>query len=105
VVQRAAAVYERAGDTTGELELRRKAVAISDLVFSKIDVQRGTIRMDTALALARHREFDEAERLADEAVAIGQSARTSPIDFLKRQQALVRQMRSAQKSDTAADPR
>ncbi len=58
------------GEGEGALSLRLKAVKIADLVFTKMDLQRGQVRINTAFALARLGQFEEAERMGQEAAAI-----------------------------------
>ena len=74
-LQTVAQVYDYNGDRERALPLRRQMVAIADRVFNASDPQRGMIRTEAAQALAALGQFDEAERLAVEAVAIGQSAK------------------------------
>jgi len=71
-----AELYELNHDSEAALPLRRQAVALADLVFRANDTRRAFTRLNTALALARHQQFDEAEIFATEAVALGQ--RTHP---------------------------
>jgi hypothetical protein len=60
------------GDRAGALPLRRKVATIADLVYAANDSRRATLRVTAAMAYAREGQFDEAEVLAKEAVAIGQ---------------------------------
>ena len=86
----AARVYEAAGDFLRALPLRRQAVTIADLLAtSNQDWRRAQTRMDVALALARLGQFDEAETLGQEAVALQQP--------LARQLEQIRQMKQAAK--------
>lgn len=62
----------RAGNDSREAALRLQAVTLVDLVTPVNDARRGFARMNAALALARQGQFDEADRLAGEAMAIGQ---------------------------------
>ena len=71
-VERLAEAHQASGDSAGELPLRLRAVAIADLVTTANDARPGFTRINAAMALARQGQFDEAERLANEAVAIGQ---------------------------------
>lgn len=93
-----AELYESKGDAARALSLRRQAVAIVDLIFNSNDLRRGYTRISTALALARQREFDEAERLATEAVGIGQSThQTNPFS---QQLEEIRRMKTGPPSGT-----
>jgi tetratricopeptide (TPR) repeat protein len=60
------------GDRAGALPLRRKIVTIADLVYGVNDSRRAALRVTAAMAYAREGQFDEAEALAKEAVAISQ---------------------------------
>jgi hypothetical protein len=67
-----AQVYDYNRDRERSLPLRLQMVALADRVFNANDPQRGSVRTEAAMALAAQGQFDEAERLAAEAVAIGQ---------------------------------
>jgi len=76
-LQSAARVYEAAGDSARALPLFRKAIVAADLLATpNNDWRRAETRMDTALALARLGQFDEAEALGEEAVALERTMRT-----------------------------
>ena len=66
--------------------------------FLANDARRGFIRIQVALALARQRLFDEAERLANEAVAIGQTMRHPQPNLFAPQLEQIRQMKAAPQS-------
>ena len=72
-MQTGAGVYQSNGRLERALELHRQIVAIADRTLQPGDAQRGFLRMNAAQMFAGARQFDEAERLAAEAVAIGQS--------------------------------
>ena len=93
-----AELYESAGDPERALPLRRQTVSIADLVFRANDARRGFIRVQVALALARQRQFDEAEHLANEAVAIGQTMRPPQPNLFAPQLEQVRRMKAAPQS-------
>jgi hypothetical protein len=93
VIELLAQVYQLIGDAGAALPLQRQAVAIADLVYRPNDIQRAQRRSNLAFALARQLQFDEAEDLAAEAIAIGQSARP-PADLANQLQQ-IRQMRKA----------
>ena len=88
-------LYEAGGDPERSLPLLRQAVAIGDLVYSANDARRGNTRTRLASALARQREFDEAERVANEAVAIGKQMRPSQTEQFTRQLEEIRKMKPA----------
>jgi tetratricopeptide (TPR) repeat protein len=71
-LQTAARVYEAAGDELRALPLHRQAVTIAALhaTSTNKDWRRSQTRMDLALALAQLGQFDEAETLGEEAVAL-----------------------------------
>lgn len=101
-VQTLAGLYEAGGDPERSLRLFRQAVAIGDLVFSANDARRGNARIRVALALARQRQFDEAERVANEAIAIGQQMRPSQAEQFTRQLEEIRKMKAAPPSKPAS---
>jgi hypothetical protein len=72
-LQTLAQVHDYNGDRQRSLALRLQMVALADRVFNANDPQRGSVRTEVAHALAVQGQFDEAERLAAEAVAIGQA--------------------------------
>ena len=88
-------LYQQDGDHGRAVSLLRQNVAIGDLVFPARDEQRGTTRMNLALALARHKQFDEAERWANEAVAAASSARPSQPNRFIGQVEQIRRMKTA----------
>ena len=70
-LQTAARVYQAAGDSLRALPLHRQAVTIADLLAtSNNDGRRAQTRMDVALLLAQLGQFDEAESMGEEAVAL-----------------------------------
>jgi tetratricopeptide (TPR) repeat protein len=68
-----ARLYQSSGDPARALSIHTQMVTISDRTAN--NMQRLQTRIDGALALARQRHFDEAERLATEAVAIDYAQR------------------------------
>lgn len=94
-VETLAGLYEAGGDSERSLRLFRRAVAIGDLVYSANDARRGNTRTRLAFALARQRQFDDAERMAREAVAIGQQMRPSQAEQFTRQLEQIRKMMAA----------
>jgi Flp pilus assembly protein TadD len=92
-LQTAARIYQIAGDYAGALPLFRKAIAVADLVVTPTNNWRSAeTRMDAAVTLARLGQFDEAETLGEEAVAMHQIMR-APMVSLEQQLAHIRQMK------------
>jgi Flp pilus assembly protein TadD len=93
-----AGVYEGAGASARALPLYRNAVTIADLLalphMPGTDWRRSQTRMDLAFALARAGEFDEAETLGEEAVALQRSPST-PNPPIAQQLEQIRQMKRA----------
>ena len=96
-----ASLYESSNDPAQELSLRRQTIAIADLVYPANDPRRGFTRTNVAFALARRRQFDEAERLAREAVAIGEPMQPRQVQFAQQLEQ-IRQMRNAPPSAASA---
>src|ERR1017187_9275302 len=95
-------LYEAGGDPERSLPLLRQAVAIGNLVYSANDARRGNTRTRLASALARQREFDEAERVANEAVAIGKQMRPSQTEQFTKQLEEIRKMKTAAAPEAAS---
>jgi tetratricopeptide (TPR) repeat protein len=94
-LQTAASVYQASGDLVRALPLLRKSIAIADLLDTPNNAwRRSQTRMDTALALARLGQFDEAETLGEEAVALNQTMRT-PRPPLAQELEQIRRMKQA----------
>jgi tetratricopeptide (TPR) repeat protein len=101
-LQTAARVYEAAGDSARALPLLRKAITVADLLATpNNDWRRSETRMDTALALARQGQFDEAEALGEEAVALQRPTRT-PRPPLAQQLERIRWMKQAAANASAS---
>ena len=66
-------------------------------MFRANDPRRSQTRINAAFALARQRQFDEAEGLATEAVAIAQSLRPPQADSYVQQLRQIRLMRKGAK--------
>jgi tetratricopeptide (TPR) repeat protein len=78
-LQTAARAYESAGDFARALPLRRKAIAIADvLTLPNTGWRPAQTRMDAALLLARLGQFGEARTLGEEAVAWPGAGRQGP---------------------------
>ncbi len=89
-------------DLAGALPLRRKAVAITDLVDSANPSARAVARIQAAMAYAHQNQFDEAEALAREAIAITEHMQPpEPNLFAFRLQEILR-MRQAAAAASAA---
>jgi tetratricopeptide (TPR) repeat protein len=100
-LQTAARVYQTAGDYARALPLFRKAITIADLLATpNNDWHRSQTRMDAAMVLALSGQFDEAETLGEEAVALHATQRTAYPDLggLLQQ---IRQMKLAAASASA----
>jgi hypothetical protein len=92
--QTAAGVYQSNGKLERALELHRQIVAIGDRTLQPGDAQRGFLRLNAAQVFAGARQFDEAERLADEAVAIGQSLHPPQPDSFRGQADEIRKLKA-----------
>lgn len=94
-VQTLASLYETGGDNQRAIHLLRQAVVIGDLALPFNDARRGNTRTHLAFALTREKQFDEAERLVNEAIAIGKQMHPSQADQFVRQLEEIRKMRPA----------
>jgi tetratricopeptide (TPR) repeat protein len=94
-LQNLARLYEAAGETARAVLLLRKAVGIADLNTTPNNAWlRSATRMEAAMALARLGQFDEAEALGMEGVALEGKARVpkaEPAQELEQ----IREMRGA----------
>ena len=79
-MQTLAGLYEANQQWERSLPLRLQTVEIADLVSRDNDPRRAHVRIEAAQALAARERFDEAERLASEAVTIGESLRPRQSD-------------------------
>lgn len=93
-VQTAASVYQSSGKTDRALVLYRQMVGIADRTLRTEDGQRGFVRLDAAMALASAGQFDEAERLAQEALAVGQALRPPGTDPFQYQAEQIRRLKA-----------
>ncbi len=94
-LQSVARVYTAAGDFATALPLFRKAIAIADLVSTpNNDWSRPATRMEAAQTLANLKQFDEAVKLAEEAVAVAKAG-PSPQPYLTQQLEQIRQMQQS----------
>jgi hypothetical protein len=92
--------YQSSGDVRRAIPLFRQTIAIADLVFAGANPQRAHLRMNAAMVLAQQRQFDEAEQLATDAVAIGQASRPPQDDMFANQLAQIRKMREAPQANS-----
>ncbi|MFY9726235.1 MAG: hypothetical protein WB579_14060 [Bryobacteraceae bacterium] len=76
------------------MPLFRKAVTVADLATPNNNWRRAQTRIDLAFALARSGQFDEAETLGEEAVALGRPMRT-PMPALVQELEQIRRMKQA----------
>jgi tetratricopeptide (TPR) repeat protein len=97
-VQTAAGAFQSIGKTDRAVALHRQAVAVADQSLPSTDAQRGMVRMNAALALAVAGQFDEAERLAQEAMALGQAMRPPRADMFRGQAEQILRMKAAAES-------
>lgn len=94
VAQTAAGVYQAAGKMDRALALQRQIVAIADGTLPANDMQRGSLRMNAAMTFAMAQQFDEAERLANEAIAVGQRLRPPQTEMFQQQVQQIQQMKA-----------
>jgi tetratricopeptide (TPR) repeat protein len=94
-LQLTASVYEGNGQRARAVPLRRRAVTVADLAYASRDLQRGQVRIDAALALAREGQFEEAERLAEEAVAIAHQGLPQNADIYASQVLQISQLKAS----------
>jgi len=99
--QTAAGVYQSTGNPERALALHRQIVAIADVTLSPNEAQRGYVRINAAFAFASARQFNEAERLANEAVAVGERMRPPQTKAFAAQADQIRRMKAAAESGSA----
>lgn len=87
-LQTLADLYDYNGEWQHTIPVRKQIVALADLVYASGDYQRAQARANLAMALANHGEFDEAERVAAEAI---QETKGKAFEHVLQQ---VRQMRA-----------
>ena len=87
----------RAGQPEASADTYLKRVAIADAGYAAGEMIRGYTRTDAAQALARQGQFDEAERLAAEAVELSKNW-PHQSSFFVQQQETIRKMRLARAS-------
>jgi hypothetical protein len=90
-------VMETRGARAGALPLHRGIVTIGDLVYAANDSRRAAFRVTAAMAYAGEGQFEEAEALAREAVAIGQHVQPpQPGAFANELQQILQMKQAAQ---------
>jgi hypothetical protein len=105
VAQTAANVYQSSGKMDRALALHGQIVAIADRTLPARDAQRGFLRMNAAMAFARARQFDQAERLANEAIAVGEALYPPRTDVFRSQAEQIQKMKAnAQFGGVTAQP-
>jgi hypothetical protein len=93
--------YQTSGDLGTAIPIFRHNAAIADLAFRPGDMRRSQVRITAALALAQQWQFDEAEKLATEAVAISKSMRPPQGDAFTSQLEQIRKMRTSPQPNPA----
>lgn len=93
--------YQSSGDPGSAIPIFRRNAEIADLAFRPGDMRRGQVRITAAMALAQQRQFDEAEKLATEAVAISKAMRPPQGDMFTNQLEQIRKMRNASQPNPA----
>jgi len=99
--QTAASVYQSAGNPERALALHRQIVAIADLTLSPSDPQRGYVRINAAFVFANARQFDDAGRLVNEAIAVGERMRPPQSNLFEPQADQIRRIKTAAESKPA----
>ena len=94
-----ARAYQSNRDFSRATQLLRENAAIADVAFRPTDMRRAQFRITAAMALAQERQFDEAERLAIEAVAISKVMLPPQADAFTNQLQQIRKMRAAAQSN------
>ena len=89
-------IYEAAGRGGEALSFRHQQVGIADRLLDPQSIGRALVRIDTATALARQKQFEEADLLVDEAVSIARSGGNSP-DAFHSQLAEIQRLKAAAK--------
>ena len=96
--QTAANIYQSTGNLERALALHRQVIAIADMSLPENEPQRGFVRTNAALAFANARQFEEAERLANEAVGVGERMRPPRTNLFVPTVEQIRRMKSASES-------
>lgn len=77
-LERAAGFLEQAGDGRGAVALWKQERSVADLLYTPDDGRRGIILGNIARGLARQGDFEEADRIAGEALATKARKQLSP---------------------------
>jgi len=93
--------YQSSGDPGSAIPIFRRNAEIADLAFRPGDMRRAQTRITAAMALAQQRQFDEAEKLATEAVTISKAMRPPRGDMFENQLEQIREMRRAPQPNPA----
>jgi tetratricopeptide (TPR) repeat protein len=93
--------YQSSGDLGSAIPIFRRNAEIADLAFRPGDMRRAQVRIIAAMAMAQQRQFDEAEKLASEAVAISKAMRPPQAEAFTSQLEQIRKMRNAPKQAPA----
>jgi tetratricopeptide (TPR) repeat protein len=98
--QTAAGVFQYSGDPEKGLALYRQIIGIADVTLSGNDERRGSVRISAAFAFVSARRFDEAERMANEAIAVAEGMRPARGELLAPQVGEIRRLIAAQSART-----
>jgi Flp pilus assembly protein TadD len=90
-----ASQLESNGDGARSLSMRRQVVTIADAVYVQSDIRRAWSRTNAAIPLANARQFDEADHLATEALAIATRYQPSQAPFYQSQLDQIHELRRA----------
>jgi Cdc6-like AAA superfamily ATPase len=93
--------YQSSGDPARATAIFRHNAEIADLAYRPGDMRRAQVRITAAMALAQQRQFDEAEKLATEAIVIAQAMRPPQGDVFTNQLEQIRKMRTASPTNPA----
>jgi hypothetical protein len=99
-----AELYESAGEAARGIQLRSEMIPIADLVYAPGDARRGWIRVNTAFSLARNGDFEQAERLVNEAIAIGKQVRPAQPNLFAEAAGQIRQIKKESESEPRPIP-
>lgn len=94
-LQTLARTLESSGEEARALPYRRQAAQIARLVYAGTDPGLGYTLVNTAIALARAGQFEEAEQLAGEAVSVSLRMRPPQPSLFEGQREQVRRMKAA----------
>ena len=89
-------------DANRAVALRRQAVSIADLAYPATDARRGFVRINAAQVLARQGQFEEAERLVNEAITLSRQMRPPQPAMFELQLQEIQNMKAAAAAAAAA---